>query len=53
MKTRTLIANEKLTAWRNSPTVFDRRPFSKVRAHNTISSEAGIFSRDGPSCCCK
>jgi len=53
MKTRTPIANERLTAWRNSPTVFDQCPFSKVRTHNIISSEAGIFSRDGPSSCCK
>jgi len=53
MKTRTLIANEKLTAFRNFPTVFDQCPFSKVRTRNTISSEAGIFSRDGPSSRCK
>jgi len=53
MKTRTVIANERLTAWRNSPKVFDQYPLSKVRTHNVISSEAGIFSRDGPSPRCK
>ena len=48
MKTCLLIIDEKLTASGISPLVFERYPLKKNFSFNIISSQAGIFSRDGP-----
>jgi hypothetical protein len=48
MKTSLLIADEKLTASRISPEVFDQSILSSARPSNVLSLKAGIFSRDGP-----
>jgi hypothetical protein len=48
MKTNSLISDEKLTASRTSPLVFTQHILLLVRTNQMLSSEAGIFSRDGP-----
>ena len=53
MKTDSLIDYEKLPAPRIPPVVFDCRVPSLFRSHVTLLLEAAIFSRDGPSSCCK
>ncbi len=53
MKTPSLIADEKLTASRIPPVVFDQHVLSLTGTNNILSSEAGIFSRDGPAFRCK
>ena len=53
MKTSSLIIDEKLTAFKISPVVFDQRILLSARPSNVLSVTAGIFTRDGPSPCCK
>jgi hypothetical protein len=53
MKTRLLIADEKLTAFEAPPIDFEPRILSIVITNNIVSITGAIFSRDGPLPCCK